>query len=167
MEEHDLALAHAPCGDEWRAVREARPHAHFVREIGRIGEDLTVHGDIARDGEPGEQALVLERRERLRRRPGKRAAERASAHAQADGQEVVAAFFEPRSGKAHQHAALVHPFLHARAEIAGKRADVGHDEDRRALIESTGDGAREVHILLSDQLRERRERALDVVERRQ
>ena len=46
-------------------------------------------------------------------------------------------------------------------------ADVGHDQDRRLLLERRGDGARQVDVLLADKLGKRRQRLFDVVERRQ
>ena len=76
---------------------------------GRIGQHLLVDQHLGRHGQAGKQAVVAERRERLRRRPGQRAAERAPAEAQRHGQQIVAALLEPRAGEAHEHAALLHP----------------------------------------------------------
>ena len=164
MEEDDLPFAEAARGDERRAVSEARPDAHLVGEEGRIGEDLAIHRDIRRDLEAGEQARIFERCERLRRRPRQRAAKCPTAGAKADREEIVAALFQSRTGEADEHATFIDPFADARLQLAGERADVRHNDDRRLLLERAVDRAREARILLTDEFGERRECPVDVVE---
>ena len=97
----------------------------------------------------------------------KRAAERAPAEAQAHRDQLVAALLEPGTGEAHEHAALLHPVVHPLHEVAGQGADVGHDQHGRVLLEGLAHRCREVGVLRAHQLGERRQRFLDVVERRQ
>ena len=118
-------------------------------------------------GKPAKRLDVLERRQRLRRRPRQRAAEGTAADTQRHGQQVVAAVLQARTGEAHEHAALFDPGLHLSFDVAGQRADVGEHQDRRVLLQRGIDTGREVGVLRLDELGERRQRLLDVVERRQ
>ena len=116
---------------------------------------------------PVKRLELVEGGERLRRRPGKRAAERAPAEAQAHRDQLVAALLEPGTGETHEHAALLHPIVHPLHEVARQGADVGHDQHGRVLLEGLAHRCREIGVLGAHQLGERSQRFLDVVERRQ
>ena len=133
----------------------------------RIGQHLLVDQHLGRRRQAGEQAVVAERRQRLRRCPGQGAAQRASAEPQRHGQQIVAALLQPRAGEAHEHAALLHPLLDPLLDVVRQRADVGqHQRGDVALDEAVDDGGQIGVVALGD-LRERQQRALDVIERRQ
>ena len=98
----------------------------------------------ARRRQPGEQAVVAEGRQRLRRRPRQRAAQRAPAEPQGHGQQVVAALLQARAGEAHEDAALLHPLLDPLLDVVRQRADVGQHQHRHvALDEAVDDGGRD------------------------
>src|ERR1700759_1852570 len=111
-------------GDERRAVLERRPALGREPGIGP-GELLPAHGDVLGHRQARKRTVGGERGEVLRLLPGERAAERTAAAAQSDRYEIVVALREPRTGKAHQHAALVHPGREAVADLRRQRADVG------------------------------------------
>ena len=110
VEQHQRALARFGAGHQRRAVGKRRPGA--LDDVGgRLGQYLPRDGDLARRREVGKRAGLRELGDRLRRRPGQRAAHRAFAGAQADRQQVfiIAGGGQPRTGKAHQRAALLDP----------------------------------------------------------
>ena len=83
MEEDHLAVAALGRGDQRRAVLQARPHLHLGPEPGRIGQHLLVDQHLGRRRQSGEQAVVAEGCQRLRRCPGQGAAQRSPAEPQA------------------------------------------------------------------------------------
>ncbi len=83
------------------------------------------------------------------------------------GSRFVAAVLEARAGEAHEHAALLHPVLDVLGGFARQRADVGQHEHAGVLRQRFLDAGGEVGALRLDQLGVRRQRLLDVVERRQ
>ncbi len=72
--------------------------------------------------------------ELLRLLPGQAAAEHAAAAAQLHRHEVVVGGGEPRTGEAHQHAAVLDPAGELLARLRDV-ADVGEDQHRQALLD--------------------------------
>ena len=82
-----------------------------------------------------------------------------------DGQQIVAALLEPRSGEANEHAALLHPLGDALVHVVGEHADVGQHEDGDVALHDGVDGRGQVRALALGDLGEGGQRALDIVER--
>src|SRR5690606_20158986 len=78
---------------------------------------------------------------------------------------MVATGFEPWSGKAHQHAAFLHPVFEMLRDLARECADIGEHQDRRMALQHRFDARHQVGTAWLDELGEGREGALDVVER--
>ena len=138
MKEHDHSLAAAAAGDQRRAVGERGPGA--LRNAGiRLGQHLTIDGDVARHRHAAERTFARESGERLRLFPGQRAAERAAAAAQPHRNEFVVGGCEPRTCEAQQHAAILDPFGEPFARRTGDIADIGKDQHRYILIDEADD----------------------------
>ncbi|NJO35858.1 MAG: DUF3604 domain-containing protein [Rhodospirillales bacterium] len=167
VEKDDLAFAAVGSSDERRSIFQSGPDLHVLGEARRVGENLAIDENIWRRRKACEKTALIERCERLRRRPGQGAAQRAAAQTQTHGNQVVAAFFQSRTGETHKHATLLDPGVDTFHQVARQRADVGHNEDGRLLLERLGDGCGEIGILRPHQLGERGQCLLDVVERRE
>jgi hypothetical protein len=78
--------------------------------------------------------------------------------------QVVVGRGEPRSGKAHQHAAFFDP---AGELLAGLRyiANIGKDQHRQALLDKLADRLRRRAAVGEPHVRERAERAREIIGR--
>ena len=110
----------------------------------RVGQHLLGHKHFGRHGQAGKQTLIAERRQRLRRRPRQRPAQRAAAVPQRHRKQIVAALLQPRPGKAHQHAAFLHPLGHALLDLVGQHADVGQHEHGHVALHDGVHGREQV-----------------------
>ena len=166
MEQHDPAVALSRRGDEGGAVRQSRPHLR-VHGDGGIGEHLPVHFHVVGHVKPAERARLLEGGQRLRRAPGQRSAKGPAAATQSDGKQLVSTLLEPRTGKADENAARFEPrvelFLGARDQLA----DIGKHDGRHLAVDQLVHGRRDVGLIWRYDVGVGRERALDVVKRRE
>ena len=164
MEQHQQSLAAALRGDQRRAVGERRPGAVGELRI-RLGQHLAVDGDVVRHRHAGERAFARECGELLRLFPAQAAAEDAAAAAQLHRhQVVVGGAGEMRTGKAHQHAAIVDPFVELLARLRDV-ADIGEDQHRQMLVEEALDRFRRRDAFGEADVGERIERAREIIGR--
>ena len=154
-------------GHQRRAVFEPRPNLHLRRKFRRVGQHLPLDGDILRDREASKGARFIERRQRLRRRPRQRPAERAPACPQWDRQQIVAAFFKTRARKAYQRATAIDEVVNALLRFARKRADVGQHQHGNVLLQERIQRLRQIGFFRNRQFGIRQKRFLNIVERRQ
>ena len=166
MEQADHALAAMLAGDERRAVLQRGPALGCEHGVG-LGQHLAVDGDILRHNETRERTIGGERGHVLRLLPGQAAAERASAAAQLDGNEVVIGLREPGPGETHQHAALLDPGVEPVADFRRQRADIGHHDHRQPLIEELPDHLLRRAAIAEPDVGEWRQRAGEIEGRRQ
>ena len=99
-----------------------------------LGQHLAGDGDVGRDRHAVERALARESGELLRLVPAQAAAEDAAAAAQLHRHQIVVGAGKMRAGKAHQHAAIVDPFVEPVARL-GDIADIGKNQHRQMLVE--------------------------------
>ena len=162
MEQHQQPLAVTLGGDQRRAVGERCPGAVGEQRIG-LGQNLAADGDIVRHRHAGERAFARESGELLRLFPAQAAAQDAAAAAQLHRhQVVVGGAGEVRTGKAHQHAAIVDPFVELLARLSDI-ADIGEDQHRQMLIEEALHRFGRRHALGEADIGERIERARQVI----
>ena len=165
VEKHDKALTLFRRCDERRAVGKARPDLGLACHA-RIGEHLAVDLDIIGHGEAAEGTVVLERRKRLRRAPGERAAERAAAAPERYGEQFVAALLKPRAGETNEHAARLDPGFELFLGAGDELADIGENDGRDLLRDQVVNGVGDVALARRHHVGVRRKRALDVIEGR-
>ena len=164
MEQHQQPLAVALGGDQRRAVGERRPGAVGELRIG-LGQHLAGDGDVVRHRHAGERAVARKTGELLRLFPAQAAAQDAAAAAQLHRhQVVVGGAGEMRTGKAHQHAAIVDPFVEPLARF-GDIADIGEDQHRQMLVEETLHRFRRRDAFGEADIGERIERAREIIGR--
>ena len=166
VEQHDQALATAGGGHQRRTVGERRPGIVAERGV-RFGQNLTGDGHVVRHRHAVECAFSRKGGKRLRLVPAQAAAENAAAAPQPDRNEIVIGRGEPRTGKAHQHAAILDPMRQPIMGIAGDGADIGENQHRQVLVEEMGHGICRRFPLGKPHVGEWAERALDVIARRQ
>ena len=109
VDQHDPTLAAARRGYQRRAVDQPRPS--LVGQIQAwLGQHLPHDLDVLVHGQAGERAVRRERRQARRAIPGHDAAHDASAAAERNGQQGIAARLgEARSGEPQQEPALFDP----------------------------------------------------------
>ena len=162
MEQHQEPFAVALGGDQRRAVGERRPGAVGELRIG-LRQHLAGDGDIVGHRHAGERAVAREAGELLRLFPTHAAAQDAAAAAQLHRHQIVVGCAgQMRAGKAHQHAAIVEPFVEPLARL-GDVADVGEDQHRQMLVEETLDRFRRRDALGKTDVGERIERARQII----
>ena len=149
-----------PC---FAAVTSGVPSARRAQtsaSLATVGSASTCRLTLTSSGtaRPRNGAVVVERRKRLRRAPGERAAERAAAAAQRHGQQFVAALLEPRAGEADQHAAGLDPGFELFLRAGDELADIGEHDGRDLLRDQVMHGVGDVR-LRSARRRRRRARA--------
>ena len=164
----ELAVAALGGRDQRRAVLQARPHLDVGPEPGRIGQHLLRDQHLGRRRQAGEQALVAERRERLRRRPRQRAAERAPAEPQ---RARAAGRRRPSRGAGRRSARARRPSSPTRAtrslmSCGSVPMSASIITDTLRLMSASMAAGRLASSLLAISVNGR-QRALDVVERRQ
>ena len=138
VEQSHQSLAAAFAGDERRAVFQRRPALCRQYRVG-LGQHLPVDGNVLGHREPGERSVGGEGCEVLRLFPGQAAAEAASAAAQFHRDQIIVGLRQPRSGKAHQHAAAFDPGIDTFANFRRQGADIGEHDHRQLLIEKLRD----------------------------
>ncbi len=165
MKHHDEAFAAALEGDERRAVGKPRPGALGKPRIG-LGENLARHRHVLRDRQAEEGARLVEGREALGLLPGHGAAEHAPVAAKPHGRQAVGIVGQTRAGEAQQHAALLDEIRKAFIGLARRDLGVREDEHVGALVQR-----RERRVFVragrKGDLREGRERALEIMRRRE
>ena len=95
------------------------------------------------------------------------AAEHAVAVPEADRDQGIGCGGEMRPGEADQRPTLGDPLRHLLLDVGRQRADVGHDDDRRAGLDQLGDGDGGVGVARLGDVGEGLHGAGDVVERRE
>ena len=164
MEQHQQPFAVALRGDQRRAVGERGPSAVGELRIG-LGQHLAADGDVGRHRHAGERAVAREAGKLLRLFPTQAAAQNTAAAAQFHRHQVVVfGTGEMRTGKAHQHAAVIDPFVQTLARL-GDIADIGEDQHRQMLIEEALHRFRRRDALGEADIGERIERAREVIGR--
>ena len=167
MEQYDLAFTALDGRHQRRAVVEARPDRDARAQPRRVGQHLAVYAHVRWDRQTSENRTLLERRQRLWRRPRQRAAERAPAEPQRHREQIVAALFKPGSGEPDQDAALLDPGLDPLVDVARQRADIGQHQRAHLLLERQIDIGGDIGVLGAHHFGERGQRLLDVIQRRQ
>ena len=165
MKQNEIALTALGRGDKRRAVTQPCPAFDLRSKPAWIGQHLPVDQHLGRHRQPREQARLIERSKRLRCRPRQRTAELPPARAQHRRQQVVAAAFQPRSGKAHEHTAALDPKIKLVPQILGQRADIGQHQHRDVPLDQPLDGGQQIGLLGLGQLGKRGQRPLQVVQR--
>ena len=112
-----------------------------------------------------ERAVAREGGELLRLLPAQAAAEDAAAAPQLHRHEIVVAGREPRTGEAHQHAAVLDPARELVVRLAGDVADIGEDHHRQVLVEELAHRLRPASPVGKPHVGERIERAREIVGR--
>src|SRR5215510_10671621 len=121
MEKHDQSLAAALGGDERGAVGKRRPGP--VGELGvGLGQHLTRDGYGRRDRHSVERAFARKSGKLLWLVPAQGAAKGTATAPQLHRHKLVVGASEMRSGEAHEHAAVVDPFV----ELIERLVDVAN-----------------------------------------
>lgn len=153
MEEDDAACAACRRRHQRRAVGEVCPGP--LDEIGgRFGQDLPLDEDIGGAGHARKGAVQWIIGERLRLGPGKCPAKRPLALPKRHGHKRIVGGRggKPRAGETDQCAAVVDPFRKQRIGLFRQAADIGHDEDRRPLLQEFRNGDREIGFARLDEV---------------
>ena len=166
VKEYDQTLAAPRAGHERRTVGKRRPRAFGQSRI-RLRQDLTRHRHVVRHRHSAKGTLPRKACERLRFVPTQAAAEDAAAAPQFHRNEVVVGRGKPRSGKPHQHAAILDPLGEPIVHVPGDGADVGKNQHRQILVEEMPDRFGRRLALGEPHIGERTERAVEIVARRQ
>ncbi len=164
MEQHDPAFALAGRGDERRPVGQSRPDLR-IHGDGGVGQHLAINFHVIGHGKTAEGARGFERRQWLWRAPGQRAAKRAAAAAQSDREQLVAALFEARAGKANEHAARFEPSIELFLGAGDELANIGEHDGRHFVVDQLMHAQCDIGFFWRDDVGVRYERALDIIER--
>ena len=129
MEKYDQSLAAALGRDKRCAIGKRRPGAIGELRVG-LRQHLAGDGHVGRDRHAVERALARKGGKLLRLVPTQAAAKGAATAPQLHRHELVVGTRKMRPGKAHEHAAVVDPFVEL-IQRFGDVADIGKDQHRQ------------------------------------